>query len=129
MKEMKINLAGCECPLIKGKEFDSYEESCQFCLNCPLDPCIEERQSKKLTRKDYGRLGHAAMIRRHRDKLSEWGRKGGLAYWKNLMAAIASEEALSVSSGRGGKEQKQEAGVVSTEATNCGCLRQSQPGG
>jgi len=96
-----INTAGATCPLIKGKTFNDYREFCEVCLNCPVYPCVEERQNKKLTREEWGRLvgtkrfekiGHEGMrklgregglacARNHNhDKHVEWGRKGGRAY-------------------------------------------------
>jgi len=76
----KINTAGATCPLIKGKTFDDYHEFCLVCLNCPFNPCIEDRRNKKLTRMELGRLVGTKTFRRlGREGMRELGRKGGLA--------------------------------------------------
>ena len=76
-----IRTADSRCPLIRGKTFDSHEEFCQVCLNCPFDPCIDERRERKLTKAECGKLGGLATARKYgHDQLAEWGRMGGRAY-------------------------------------------------
>jgi hypothetical protein len=84
------------CPLLRG--LDQFEkrdfggviqtEAEHRCLTCPLETCIEDRKDRRLTMADKGRLGGLSTARRHPEKLAEWGREGGKAYYRNLRASL-----------------------------------------
>ena len=80
-----INTAGATCPLIKGKTFNDYREFCEVCLNCPVYPCVEERQNKKLTRLECGKLVGLNTFRRlGREGMREIGERVGLRLLRSM---------------------------------------------
>jgi hypothetical protein len=80
-----------DCPLIKGRDnlilrdFDGrlQTEVQHICLHCPFPDCIKDSR-RRLTRRERGRLGGYVTLIRHKEKMSEWGAKGGKVCQENL---------------------------------------------